>query len=58
MSNYIFEPCENCPFDAKSEKDCKICEVDSDDYLFKVTKEYSASQPWNAPGMGVNDFIR
>lgn len=58
MKNFKFEPCENCPFGAKSEKDCKICEADSDDYLFEVSKEYSASQPWNAPGMSVNNFIR
>lgn len=59
MNNSKFEPCENCPFDAKSRKDCSICEGDPDDfYLYKSSKEYSASQPWNAPGMGVNDFIR
>ena len=57
-----FNPCPHCPFKAKSEKDCGICASDNDDYFLysPCTKnsEYSASNPWNAPGMGVNNFIR
>ena len=57
-----FAPCPNCPFKAKSEKDCGICTSDGDDYLYYSpcvkNSKYSASSPWNAPGMGVNNFIR
>lgn len=51
-----FEPCPDCPFDAKTREDCSICSDTGDDYYF--SKEYSSSQPWNAPGMGINNFIR
>lgn len=57
--NNKFEPCPDCPFDAKNKKDCSICSDSGDDYyLYRPSnKEYSPSQPWNAPGMGINDFI-
>lgn len=51
-----FEPCEECPFGAKTREDCSICSDTGDDY-YQIEKEYSPSIPWNAPGMNVKDFI-
>lgn len=55
-----FEPCSDCPFDAKTREDCGICTDTGDDYYLynSLNGDYSPSQPWNAPGMSINDFIR
>lgn len=51
-----FEPCLDCPFDAKSEKDCSPCTNSGDDF-YEFSPDYSPTHPWNAPGMSVSDFI-
>ena len=54
--NNKFEPCPDCKKKKKTNENCSICADTGDDYYF--SKDYSPSQPWNAPGMGLSDFIR
>lgn len=60
-------PCDNedgmCPFDAMYSEDCRTCcglGVDEDEeepYPSSTNGDYSPSNPWDAPGMSIKDFI-
>ena len=56
-------PCDccDCPFDAMYIEDCRVhcgLEVDEDEYVPSSTYgDYSPSNPWDAPGMSIKDFI-
>lgn len=44
----------NYPFD---ESDLEEEEVDEHDYTSSTNRDYSPSNPWDAPGMSIKDFI-
>lgn len=44
----------NYPFD---ENDLEEEEVDEHDYTSSTNRDYSPSNPWDAPGMSIKDFI-
>lgn len=44
----------NYPFD---EDDLEEEEVDEHDYTSSTNRDYSPSNPWDAPGMSIKDFI-
>lgn len=52
---------EMCPFDARYAEDCRVCcglGVDEDkEYISSTYRDYSPSNPWDAPGMSIKDFI-
>ena len=58
-------PCDGddgmCPFDAWYAEDCRVCcgwGVDEDEEDISSTDgDYSPSNPWDAPGMSIKDFI-
>lgn len=58
-------PCDGddgiCPFDAMYAEDCRVCcglGVDEDEeYTSSTYGDYSPSNPWDAPGMSIRDFI-
>lgn len=54
--------CVDCPFDARYSEDCRVhcgLGVDEDEeYVPSSTYgDYSPSNPWDAPGMSIRDFI-
>ena len=63
-------PCDygNCPYDAEYSEHCRVycgLGVDEDDYPddedeyrpSSTNGDYGPSNPWDAPGMSVRDFI-
>ena len=62
MTKKNFIPCDDCPFASfvHSAKDCRdYCEDNnSDTFGSASSREFSPSNPWDAPGMSVRDFIR
>lgn len=57
-------PCDygECPFDAMYSEDCRRCcglGVDEDEEYIPSSsrRDYSPSNPWDAPGMSIKDFI-
>lgn len=65
-------PCDfgDCPFDAFSSESCRVycglgvdvaCsedEFDDEEYIpCSSRRDYGPSNPWDAPGMSVKDFI-
>jgi hypothetical protein len=52
-----------CPFDAWSIEDCRVhCGLgvnkDEEEYIpSSENGDYSPSNPWDAPGMSIRDFI-
>lgn len=58
-------PCDygDCPFNAERSEDCRYycgLGVDEDEEEYVPSAEngdYSPSNPWDAPGMSINDFI-
>ena len=65
-------PCDHgeCPYDAQYPEHCRVhcClgvdEDDYEDYEFEEeyvpsssNRDYSPSNPWDAPGMSIKDFI-
>ena len=56
--------CGECPFDAIYSEHCRVyCGLgvneDEEEYIPSSTYgDYGPNNPWNAPGMSVNDFIR
>ena len=64
-------PCDygECPYDAYSGETCRVycglgvdvaCDEDEEDRHIRssVCGDYGSSNPWDAPGMNVKDFIR
>ena len=64
-------PCDygECPYDAECSEHCRVhCglgvdeneeEYDEEEYYSSSTYgDYSPSNPWDAPGMSIRDFIR
>lgn len=61
-----YYPCDSghCPFNAQGGYDCRnycglgVDECDNDEYTPSAENgDYSPSNPWDAPGMSVKDFI-
>lgn len=65
-------PCDygNCPYDAEYGETCRVCcglgvDEDSEDEYYEDEEyipsaengDYSPSNPWDAPGMKISDFI-
>lgn len=60
-------PCDGddgiCPFDARYAEDCRVycglgVDEDEDEYISSSENgDYSPSNPWDAPGMSIKDFI-
>ena len=54
--------CVDCPFDAVYSKHCRVycgLGVDEDEEYTPSSEngDYSPSNPWDAPGMKISDFI-
>ncbi len=61
-------PCDiepfDCPFNARYSNDCRnycglgVDEIDDEEYTPSAENgDYSPSNPWDAPGMSISDFI-
>ena len=63
-------PCDygECPFDAMYSEDCRVhCglgvdedyefEEEEDEPYYERIPDYGPSNPWDAPGMKISDFI-
>lgn len=64
--NDYYTPCDygECPYNAEGGYDCRNCcglgvdEDEDDEYTPSSTNgDYSPSNPWDAPGMSIKDFI-